>query len=347
MAVLHGSNATRRITKPSRPGDIRILYVAEYAPEAPTFGIKTFDGDGGYPRYHHEIWETLGAVGYDVTSSSKPSSALFSRGNVDYVFSLYNRMAINNSEILISAFCEYARLPYLGARPNIRALAEDKWLSKLMARAVGIPTSPGAPYSTVDSLATAPDFRGPYFVKNRFGAGSEDIDEDCLQDSWSAARTVASRFLASGMDVLVDQFAEGIDVTIPIVGGDEPMLLGFVHPRSDKIGNILTEDLKLDDPLGYEMFEVGTTEDAFLNDASLLWSAVGPVDYLRADYRFDPQTGRRIFLEFNICCFIGSSGAICLAAGQHGLSQVELLGHVVEYSLRRQSLGREQLQWVQ
>ncbi len=68
-----------------------------------------------------------------------------------------------------------------------------------------------------------------------------------------------------------------------------------------------------------------------------LWQAAGPMDYFRLDYRFEPETGRRIFLEFNICCHIGRSGAICLAASQWGLSQTDLLGHVIEYSLRRQA----------
>ena len=73
------------------------------------------------------------------------------------------------------------------------------------------------------------------------------------------------------------------------------------------------------------------------DDVAALWAAAGPMDYLRLDYRFDPATGKRVFLEFNICCHIGRSGAICLAAGEWGLSQADVLGHVVEYSLSRQA----------
>ncbi len=71
------------------------------------------------------------------------------------------------------------------------------------------------------------------------------------------------------------------------------------------------------------------------------------MDYLRLDYRFDPDTGRRVFLEFNICCHIGRSGAICLAASQWGLTQADVLGHVVEFSLRRQGVNQEKRRWAQ
>jgi D-alanine-D-alanine ligase len=332
--------------RPERPNLVRVLFVAESAPEAPDYAVRAHPGDGGYPAYYHAIWECLRDLGYTVHSSSAVSSVLLSRGNVDFVFSLYNRMPLNNSEVLVSAFCEYIRVPHLGARPNIRALAEDKWLSKLAARAIGLPTNAGIPYGDIESTSSAPPFAGPYFIKDRYGAGSEGITTECLQDTWDGAKHVVHSFLERGVAVLVEQFAPGIDVTVPVLGGTPPMLLGFVHPRSDKTGAILTEDLKLDDPLGYELYDAGRSKEQFSDDAATLWSAFGPIDYLRIDYRFDPKTGRRVFLEFNICCFIGSSGAICLAGAEKGLTQADILGHVIEYSLRRQSFGRQHLQWV-
>jgi D-alanine-D-alanine ligase len=344
--VIFADSLQDRLLRPSGTGTTRVLYLAESAPEEPDFAVKAHAGDGGYPAYYHEIWQCLKEIGYAVRSSSHISATLFSRGNADFVFSLYNRMPINNSEVLVSAFCEYARIPCLGARPNIRVLAEDKWLSKLAARAIGLPTTDGMPYADLEATITAPPFKGPYFVKDRFGAASEGITTDCLQDTWDGAKRIARGFLERGLAVLVEQFAPGIDVTVPILGGTPPMMLGFVNPVSDKPGSILTEDLKLNDPLGYRMYSVGRQEDKFRADATAFWAALGPIDYLRIDYRFDPATGARAFLEFNICCFIGSSGAICLAGAEKGLSQREILSHVIEFSLRRQRFGREHLEWV-
>lgn len=334
------------VIRPEKPENTRILYIAEYAPDEPIFAPKEYSADGGYPLYHYNVWRALKDLGYEVRSSSKPYSALFAGGNADFVFSLYNRMPINNSEVFVSSICEYIRIPYLGARPNIRALAEDKWLSKLVAKTVGLPVVEGMPYANTRALGQPPPFSGPYFVKDRFGAGSEGITSDCLQDTWEGAKRIAERFLDRGMEVLVEEFAPGLDVTVPVLGSALPIMLGFVNPVSDKPSNILTEDLKLDDPLGYEIYDVRPHEGDFKNDVALLWSVAGPIDYFRMDYRFDPSTGRRSFLEFNVCCHIGASGAVCLAAERQGLTQLDVLGHVVEYSLLRQSLGRQHLQWV-
>ncbi|MCG2583588.1 hypothetical protein [Massilia sp. TS11] len=335
-----------RILQPQVPEQRRILFLAEYAPDESAPCAKTFPGDGGYPAYHFSIWQLLGELGYQMRSSAQPTSALFARGNVDFVFSLYNRMPLNQSEVLVSAFCEYARIPYLGAPPGIRALAEDKWLSKLAARALGIPCPDGIPYSDEAALEAAPLFAGPYFIKDRFGAGSEGITAQSLQDTWSGAKAVAAQRLREGVPVLVEQFAPGIDVTVPILGDTMPLILGHVHPRSDKAGNILTEDLKMDDPLGYELLMLDGVADDICRDALALWSATGPMDYLRIDYRYDPHTGQRQFLEFNLCCYLGADGAIGLAAAAHGLSLSGVLGHVVEHALGRQCGSRQHLKWV-
>jgi len=205
--------------------------------------------------------------------------------------------------------------------------------------------APGAVFCTVEDLAAAPSFRGPYFIKHRFGAASDGITADSIQDDWRGASRVAASLIENGMEALVEGYAPGFDITVPVLGSRQPIMLGVVRPRSDKHGGIITEDLKRSDPLGYELFEAGRIESDLSHDVAALWRAAGPMDYFRLDYRLDPETGRRIFLEFNIRCHIGRSGAICLAASQWGLSQTDLLGHVIEYSLRRQASNREGRSW--
>lgn len=335
--------------RPSRTPSTRILFLARRVPEPPDFACRPFEGDGGYTAYYHRVWRVLTELGYPVTTSSQCRS-LFSTAitnNVDLVFSLYNRMPINNPEVFVASTCEFLGVPCVGARPNVRALAEDKWFSKLAAQSAGLPVAPGAIYGSVEDLAKPPSFPGPYFVKNRFGAASEGISERSLQDEWQGAAQAAERLLARGMAVLVEAYAPGIDITVPVLGGDPPMMLGVVHPRSDRDGSIITEDLKRNDPLGYEMFAAEPAlQEALAGDVAALWAAAGPMDYFRLDFRFDPKTGRRTFLEFNICCHIGRSGAICLAGAQWGLSQADILGHVIEYSLSRQNAHAEARRWV-
>ena len=48
--------------------------------------------------------------------------------------------------MMLPLLCTRAGLPYLGASPILRGLADDKHLSKLCAAARGIPTAPWAIY---------------------------------------------------------------------------------------------------------------------------------------------------------------------------------------------------------
>jgi D-alanine-D-alanine ligase len=348
LIVLALTPASDRLMRPPRHPATRILFLTRRVPEPPDFACRPYEGDGGYTAYYHRVWQVLNELGYAVTATSQ-CRALFgaSPGSVDLVFSLYNRMPIHNPEIFVASVCEFFGLPHVGARPNIRALAEDKWLTKLTARAIGLPVADGAIYAALADLDTPPDFPGPYFVKNRFGAASEGVSDQSLQDDWAGAAEVAATLIGRGLSVLVEAFAPGVDITVPVLGGDQPMMLGIVRPRSDRTAGIITEDLKRNDPLGYEMFDAGRPlGDAIAADVAALWSAAGPMDYTRLDYRFDPYTGKRTFLEFNICCHIGRSGAICLAAAQHGWSQADILGHVVEVSLQRQRISTEARRWV-
>lgn len=331
---------------PAAPQDTRILYLARYAPDDPVYAMKTDGLTSGYAEYHFRIFEALQSIGYQVAAASKPYAALMAGGNTDLVFSLLNRMPLRNPELLVPAICTYLRLPCLGAPPNIRALAEDKYLSKLAFAALGLPVAPGRGYLPGAAL-TPPDFAGPYFVKDRFGAASEGITEASLQETWQGAAAVVAGLHATGKEVLVERFCPGIDVTVPVLALDPCFVLGHVAPRSDRVGGILTADLKTDDRLGNELIDVGAdTAAAIAQDVRTVWAALGPIDYFRLDYRWDPATGQRWLIEMNICCYLGTRGAFGLAGAVHGYSRTQILAHVVEYSLARQRGARPQDRWV-
>ena len=46
--------------------------------------------------------------------------------------------------------------------------------------------------------------------------------------------------MEEGHEVLVEQYCEGIDVTVPVLGGEKPVILGYVQPKSDKPVSIIT-----------------------------------------------------------------------------------------------------------
>ncbi len=294
----------------------KILYLAPYAPDAPDFSQKPYTGNGGYPQYHYNIYKAIQDIGYDVVSSSKPYSVQFAKGNVDYVFSLMNRFQMAKPEIFISSYCDSSRCPIWAPLPTIRAIAEDKLLTKLVFRSLGLNMPEGMGLSKEREIPAEAPFPGPYFVKKRFGAASGESGKTASAAPGRLWLPAPNALWKKGHEVLVEQYCEGIDVTVPVLGGEEPVILGFVQPKSDKPGNIITEDLKLHDHLGYQLVSVHDLEQDIIADVRKVWAAPGPLDYFRIDYRIDFEKGERRILEMNICCHLGKSGSICLAAAR-------------------------------
>ena len=182
------SRSNDGLLKVDNPNDFRLLFLAPYAPDAPGYEKHEYDGDGGYTDYYFDVLHTLKQMLFTVDSSSKPYTIAFSAGISDYIFSLYNRMPMHNSEVFISAYCEYLCIPYLGASPNIRSLAEDKYLSKLAAMTLGIPTPNGQAYTRRHHTLLPPDFPGPYFAIKSIPVRASGHRRDNLLNATRAPR---------------------------------------------------------------------------------------------------------------------------------------------------------------
>lgn len=117
---------------------IKIAFIAKFAPNANApYPLTTVKEDGIYAQYHYDIYRALSNLAI-VQPTNSAKYILQHYHETDYVFFLLNRAPYRNSEIFISSLCEYYNIPYLGARPNTRALAEDKQLAKLLAKYCGV-----------------------------------------------------------------------------------------------------------------------------------------------------------------------------------------------------------------
>ena len=258
----------------------------------------------------------------------------------DYIFQIYNREAVRNPEILVSSLCARTGVPYLGSPPNVRAMAEDKWISKLMAKAGGLPVPDGMVAVEERDLDLPPDFAGPYFVKPRFGANSEWVDESSICDDWPAARERAATLIANGEEVLIEALAVGVDVTVPVLGG--PVALHPVAMRSELREGVSTERQKRNLEPGRRGEPLGDAELAEeLKQAALAFTRLTrPCDYLRVDFRVAPDRSFQM-LEFNVTCNLATTRAMNIGAEASGISHESMIEHFLCYSLRRQGVLAE------
>ena len=314
----------------------RILFLGNYAD--PQVAPPPTPGALSRHRYHQEILGIMIELGLDVCPSNDPEDLFRLRGDYGFVFSLYNRLPIRSAETYVSAVCEYLKTPYLGARPELRSVAADKHLFKMMARALRLPTPEWITLDSTVELGRAPEFPPPYLIKPRSGANSEGIDGNAIQDDWPGAVHQARNLLHSGCRVIIEQFIEGVNLTLPVLSDSRPLPLSAVETISSHHRGILTSAEKQQDNtnLAFEVLADKRFDDVLREHAGKVYSAARPVDYFRLDYRYNQKTQEISLLEMNICCDLSSFGSFIFSATSQGLTQKEVLSHILATSLGRQ-----------
>lgn len=320
--------------------DLRVLFLAKFAPnEGEDYPLVTEASDGIYAQYHHDIYKILKGI-CPKTICSHNANILFEKSDsYDYVFTLLNRAPYRNSEIFVSALLEYLNIPYLGARPNIRALAEDKHLAKMAAKYAGLNTPEWITIDAVDTISLKKPFDGPYFVKPRFGASSAHIDESSIANHWEDARKKIIELQRYDIDVIVEKFVNGTFYSVPIYFNDSTAIhLPSIKEKSILKGNVVTyrQKRRLDSGLTRTVNLNKTLEAELVRQSDAFLKLIAPIDYTRIDFMVTPKTIE--FIEFNVCCNLGRQSAFCISANDVELSQADLVTQIFRNSLKRQKL---------
>ncbi len=313
--------------------DLRVLFLGNCADPA------TSVDDPGVTaiklRYHREIFQILSELCGEVIGTNNPKDLYERYGDYDYVFSLFNRLGITSAEIYPSAVCEFLKVPYLGTEPDKRGIAENKKLFKIVAASCAIPVPKSVSFNPGDKLIEPTDFDAPFFVKPESGANSEWIQASSYCKDWQTAKERIELLKSKNLNVLVEEFVDGVNLAVPVLGGDEPQILGVIEVPTNEEFNLLTSREKLQDHDVRE-FENPDIEKSVKEHAKKLCSLLSPIDYFRMDYRYDAKSGRLVILEINVCCDINSFGSFVFAAKNNGLSQKGLVKKILEISLNRQ-----------
>lgn len=316
---------------------LRILYMAKHAA-----GDGSPDAtDGNHAVYHHEMRTTLESIGLNV-ATAQSFDAIERRPDVDFVLPLLNRGGFQNSEMLGPLLLTKHGIPFLGASPILRGLADDKHLMKCFARARGVPTVDWAVFRRAAGQIVEPAFAWDRLVvKPNASSASWGIG---VFDSWADARSHVADLNRQGHDVIAEPWTPLIDVAVPVIGGDSPhpWLLPAMayqpedplHLRSyeEKRALIATEDDPLvpirDDRLAARL-DRHTRE---------LTAELWPFDYGRFEYRYDPATDALHFMEVNLSCNLWSKKTISRSAATIGVDHAILVESIVAHSLARQGL---------
>jgi D-alanine-D-alanine ligase len=311
---------------------LKLMLLARHAKS----GVRLDRVDGSHAVYHHELLETLRGVGLSVEAADRFEH--LDDASADFVIPLLNRAGFVNSEMMAPLMLERAGTPYLGARPIIRGLSDDKHLMKHLARAHGVDTCEWAVFR-LGQMVERPDFArdGRMIVKPNASSASWGV---AVVDDWESAAAQIDWLHDEGHDAILEPWIPAMDLAVPVVGADGPwMLPPLIYPNGlrtyEEKRNLIDVD---EDPLA-PLTDMHALERA-TGFTHRLMRELWPFDYGRFEFRYDPATGRIAFMEVNLSCNLWSKKTISRSAGLLGVNHGALVETIVTHSLLRQGVLR-------
>lgn len=317
--------------------NLRLLFIAKHA--LGDGSLHTTDGN--HATYHHETRTILESL-FDNLKVANSYEALFTDPGVDYVFPLLNRGGFFNSEMLCPLLCNRLGIPFLGANPILRGLADDKHLTKLEGRSRGVRTCDWAVYRagapvTEDSLPKA----ARYVVKPNNSSASWGI---CDAHDFAGVKAAVLAIHGEGYDAIVEPFMSGSDVEVPVIElCGEPLVMPPMLFKQADPDHLRTHEEKrdlVDRSQKYELvpFEASDVWPEIREMTLKMVEVFRPFDYGRFEFRFNEATGEVNLLEVNLQANLWSQKVYGRSANLLGWSQADLIESIVAQGLWRRGL---------
>ena len=176
------------------------------------------------PRTIQAIADALRAAGHHVYPVEAGQHLLrwFQAHRVDLVFNIAEGLAGEARESRVPAILDFLDIPYTGSGVLSLALSLDKAKAKWLFQSTGIPT-PAFQLLTTPELPLDPALRFPLIVKpNREGSSKGIWASSVARDPKHLAAQIRRVFEQYDQPVLVEEFVEGIELTVGILG-DAPL----------------------------------------------------------------------------------------------------------------------------
>jgi D-alanine-D-alanine ligase len=153
----------------------------------------------------------------------------FLENNVDIVFNIAEGTSGESRESQVPAILEYLRIPYTGSGVLPLAMALDKAITKKLLRHEGVPT-PEFQVFTHEDERLNPCLKFPLIVKpNREGSAKGIHADNVVRDKDQLYRKVREVIRLYKQEVLVEEFIEGKELTVGIIGNSHLRVLPILE----------------------------------------------------------------------------------------------------------------------
>jgi len=220
---------------------------------------------------------------------------------------------------------ELMGIPYTGSGVMASALAMDKWRTKLIWQAAGIPTPRYALLDAqTDFAAVALDLGLPLMVKPAGEGSSIGMSKVTAAEDLPRAYELAAK---SDALVFAEQFIEGMELTAAILGDRALPLIRLETPRTfyDYEAKYLADNTRYLCPCGLSAEQERQIQALALQ----AYRVVGCRGWARADVMLD-KGGAPYFIEINTSPGMTDHSLVPMAARAAGLSFEDLVMKILE-----------------
>lgn len=265
--------------------------------------------------------------------------------DVDLIFNLFEGFAdCPETEAAVADILSDLNVPYTGCRGNTLSLALDKVKAKSLLHEAGICT-PG--YQVLDS-DTLPSFHLDYpcFVKPCAEDASHGITEDSVVGDFLALKRQVSKIASAfGGKALVEEYVEGYEFNVTVLGNAKPTVLPIteiVYSLPSRYPKILAFPAKWDrDSVYYRCTRpVCPAEIEYelqkhmMGIAAKVFNLFDCTGYARIDFRVN-GTKKPYVIEINPNPDISPGAGVAIQAQAGGMSYTQLIEKVVFLAMEK------------
>lgn len=301
------------------------------------------------------IGEVLRSLGHEVVElgDGRPFLEAVLRDPPDFVFNFAEGIGTARSrEARVPAVCEMLGIPYTGSDPLALAVSLEKDLTRRLAADAGVTVPKGitlavppagyeSDFAEFPPMLAEAGFTLPVIAKPVFEGSSKGIRNRCLIETPEAiGPTIAELWKNYRQPVLVEEFIDGEEVTLGLIGNNPPEIFGIMSIRMKEPTGRFVYSLEVKREyrtlIDYECparlpFELTRELEA---SALAVWDALGCRDVARLDFRI--RDGVPYFLELNPLPGLNpESSDLVIMADLLGVSHSELVSKIVQAAIER------------
>jgi len=273
---------------------------------------------------------------------------------IDFVFNIAEGCHGRNRESHIPSILEMLNVPYSGSDPLTMGLTLDKLMTKKIALQAGIPTPRYKGVKTMKDLVVMEGkLQYPLVTKPAWEGSSKGIYDSSKVFTRKELEISVKSLLEKYPDqpILVEEYIEGREITVGVMGNESPEILGLMEIASKKNpgGDVFYSlETKRNWRELVEYLSPPNLSRIFDNHiryrALTAFKEFGCRDVARIDFRISEKYNKLFMLEVNPLPGLSPEYAdLVIMAKSRGISYEELILSILRHALLRYKSAKDSL----